>query len=326
MAGGALQYGLTTDRCIAFHGRMATTLASFLETAWGRHDKEPEKVLAEGRALIGSAGDGTLVPLGRLLFHVAAEHLGRFGDAAAVLAELRGRPSCLPGSPEERTLWRFASAAHVCAGETALAQDAEAHASAGNLRPPESERGAIHALAAAAFLGQKRAAEASAHFEKALYCAHYGPEKDDPLSRALAVTGNNLACELEVRPSRSPEEDRLMLTAAEAARRYWEVAGNWSHVEGAEYRLAMTCVALKQGGRALEHARAALALCDANEADATTRFFAHDAEARALHTAGEREPARAARAKLAALLAKVPEGDREYCAGELAKLDSFLAA
>ena len=298
---------------------MATAVGQFLESGWGRHDSESAQVLAEGRALIPQAEGAEAVALGRLLFHVAGEHLGRFGDAVAVLTDLRARPGA-----DQRTLWRFTAAAHVCAGERDQAKAAEAEASAGNGRPPESERGAVHALAAAALLGQHRYEDAARHFGKALYCAWYAPGKDDPLARALAVMGNNLAAELETRTSRTPEQDKLMLTAAETGRRYWEVAGDWTHVEAAEYRLALTCATLKLGARALEHARTALALCDQHGADAVTRFFAHEAAARALAAAGEREQARAARDRGAAFLPSVAEGDRGYCESELAKLDSAL--
>ena len=38
--------------------------------------------------------------------------------------------------------------------------------------------------------------------------------------------------------------DRFAHRTALAARRYWEIAGTWTNVERAEYRLAMTHVAL----------------------------------------------------------------------------------
>ena len=305
---------------------MSTAVSAFVDGAWPRHDKEAAQVFTSGAELIEQADQADLQPLGRLLFHVGAEHLGRFDEVLAVLERLRARPTCAPASPDARALWRFTAAAHLCAGEGPAAAAAEAHAARDSGLPAESDRGAIHALAAAALVGQRRVPEAARLFELALAAASYGPQRSDPLARALAVSSNNLAADLCERAARTPDEDRLMLTAAEASRTFWEIAGDWIHVERAEYRLAIACAALADGTRALEHARTALAMCAAHEADDTERFFANEALVRAALAAGDRAQAGDARTAAARHLEAISDaGSKAWCAGELAKLDALLA-
>lgn len=68
---------------------------------------------------------------------------------------------------------------------------------------------------------------------------------DHPAFRALAVTGNNLACTLEEKNHRSLQETELMILASRTARKYWELAGGWLEISRAEYRLAMNYLQAK---------------------------------------------------------------------------------
>ncbi len=147
-------------------------------------------------------------------------------------------------------------------------------------------------------------AEASDTLTKALALAAYGPGKDDPAATALAVTGNNLACALEEKTSRTRDEDGLMLRAAEAGRRFWEISGNWMNVERAEYRLAHTQLQL---------------------ADAGELFFAHEVLAKCHHAAGDASAATTHRDEAAAQLARIDdEGFKSFCEEELGKLRASL--
>lgn len=301
---------------------MPTPTQAFVDAAWPRHDKESEAVFAEGVALVEKTEGADVQPLARLLFHVGAEHLGRPAQVLPVMKALLARAT----GADARALWRFTAAAHLCLGDGPAADAAEAQAADGSGLPRASDRGAIHALAAAAQVGQSKIADATRLFAEALAAASYGPERSDPLARALAVTSNNLASALLERPARDAAEDRLMLQAGEAARRFWAIAGDWIHVERAEYLLALLAAAVKDGPRALAHARTVIAMCEENKADAMERFFANECLARAAHAAGERDTARAARDAAAGLVAEVAdEGTRSYCAAELVKLDGRIA-
>ena len=142
--------------------------------------------------------------------------------------------------------------------------------------------------------GRGRTTEAMALFAEALDLAAYDPPASDPAALALAVTGNNLAVELEQREDRDAAATELMKTAAATARTYWERVGTWVNVKVAEVRLAHTHLAAGEANVALSHARAALSICNVQDAPDAHRFYPWVAEALALHALGERAPAAAA--------------------------------
>ena len=100
--------------------------------------------------------------------------------------------------------------------------------------------------------------------------------KDDPAVRSMAVTGNNLAFALEEKAILSDGETTLMIQAAQAARKYWELAGTWLHVERAEYRLAKTYLKAGNKMKAREHATECLKLCEAHLADDFEMTYARE--------------------------------------------------
>ncbi|MFY9510136.1 MAG: hypothetical protein WAQ05_04085, partial [Rubrivivax sp.] len=114
--------------------------------------------------------------------------------------------------------------------------------------------------------------------------------------------------------------DSLMLTAAQLARRAWERAGTWVHVERADYVLALCLVALGQGAAAVASAQACLARCEAEDPDdACELFFAHACNVQAQHSAGDMAAAARHRAQMVALLARIQDGGmRQSCEQTLA--------
>ena len=252
--------------------------------------------------------------------HVAAEHLGRFDDGLAFVEQLCAMPLNDPTTAEGKALSRALAVLHICAG-----REKEAWRLVGSAA---TDRARVLAVAASAFAGRERIGEATAAFERALALVDQ-PSRDDPATRALAVTGNNLACALETRPTLSDAERALMLLAARTARRYWEIAGGFLEIERAEYRLAMSHLKAGNTSKALEHARECLRIVDANHLEAGERFFAHEALARALHAADplldRAQEARAERNRAAEQLETIEDASfRKFCAGELAKLDALL--
>src|SRR5581483_5972026 len=141
-----------------------------------------------------------------------------------------------------------------CKGDTLAQELCEEAARTGGDVPVASDKARVLAVAAAALAGQKRTKEAIRDWKLALELAQYGPKKTDPAARALAVTGNNLASALEEQADRTADERALMLEAAKAARRFWEIAGGWQEVERAEYRLCMSHLKAGEPSIALEHA------------------------------------------------------------------------
>jgi hypothetical protein len=301
-----------------------TPLADWIHTAWDEHAADAEGVMSrfgESLGLVTEAKD--LAPLATLMTHVAANHLGRYEDGLALMDKLSALGVFEAGEANSLSVARCKAMLYLCMGdnERAAAFEGEGH-------PEELPRASTSirvCMAAAGALGQQGQAEtARSLYLDAIQLAAYGPVLGDPAAGALAMNSNNMACELEVRESRTAEDDELLELAAKTARRYWEVAGSWVQVKIAEYRLAMTYIALGNGDLATEHAKLALAICDANEAADEERFFPLEALARARFCAGDSEGAKAARARAASALEAASEGNREWFAGSLVELDRFL--
>lgn len=301
------------------------TLSGFVQRGWRDHAERPVEVLERlpaGLDLVRAAGDPP--GLAGLIVHVAGDHLGRWEDGLALLERLRAHPVCGAEPTARAAVERGRAVLLTCAGRTAEAATAQAAGHPAGL-PEASTRGRVLAGVASALLGQRRLPEAVAAFREAVALAGYGPAADDPLVRALAVTGNNLACELEETPDRTPEQDALLELAARTARAQWERCGTWTNVYLAEYRLVMTCLALGRPAAALEHAGEALRLCQANQAGAFDLLFAWEALTRARHAAGDRSGAVEAAAQARAQLGGVDQDSRAYAVETLERLDALLA-
>lgn len=304
------------------------TLDNFMGQAWNDHATDSPGVwqrLPEGLALVTKAGD--LPGFAALAVHVSGEHLGRWDDGLAFLGRLEALPVLAEGaSPERKALARSKAILHRCKGDLASSERCEAAARTGGSVPAASDGIRVRAVAAAALAGQHRTADALREWKAALELAAYGPDKTDPAARALAVTGNNLACDLEGKKDRTAEETALMLEAATTARRFWEVAGGWREVSMADYRLAMSLMAAGQATTALTHAALCLALIEANGSDPGELFFAREVMARASQAVGDRAGALSERDRAAETVPGIAdEGTRDYCKSELAKLDADLA-
>ena len=301
------------------------SLKELVQTGWRDHGDDAESVwtrLPEGLALVENGGDALM--LSSLALHVAGEHLGLWDEGLRFLERVRDETPAGEDEGTRRALARQAAVLEHCAGREPE-RDARMEEGRDPDRPAGSTDARVLAIASSALSGQRRGEEATAAFRRALEAASYGPASDDPAARALAVTANNLACELEERPDRDAEDDALLREAAHAARRFWEIAGDWRNVKIAEYRLAKTHLALGEPATALEHAATSLRLCDENDGGPVDRFFAHEVMALARRAAGEPEAAREQRDAAAARLAEIDdEGNRQWCGGELEKLDAAL--
>lgn len=301
------------------------SFSDFLSQAWGQHATDTVAVfdrLDEGARLATTGAE--LASLAGLVLHVAGEHLGRFDAARQQLEALRAHPAYQEGSPEAGVLWRSLAALALAQG-----QDEEAARLADRGAPAElpaaSGTARVHASAAALLAGQERYVEARTRLGEAVALLAYGPDAKDPAARALAVTANNLAASLEERAGRGPEADATMVFAAQQARRYWEIAGTWLHVERAEYRLSRAMAAAGRLAEAEAHARLCLETCEANQAPAEERFFGQEALALALIAAGRPDESQGARDAMAALLPQVPADWAEDCAATLAAVDTKRA-
>lgn len=292
---------------------------AFIAQAWNDHADDPTGVArrlgTQGLALLSQ--EAQIVPLANLGHHVWGEHLGRWSDGLELLRQLAALPLCSPGGPAAQGLQRFTASLQLCAGQA----DERPHLSA-------SDRIRVGALAAAC-LAPHDTPRALALFEQSLAEADAAALPDsDPYTRALAVTGNNLACTLEEKDGRSADERRLMILAAQTGRRYWALAGGWLETERAEYRLAMTWLQAGDAAQARDHARRCLEIVEAQPggAPALERFFGNEALALAERALGHPLEEAQAVAQAESAFAALDGSERGWCQASLDKLKSARTA
>ncbi|HEV8246265.1 MAG TPA: hypothetical protein VGP93_10880 [Polyangiaceae bacterium] len=286
---------------------------AFLNKAWEDHAGDAAEVakrLPEGLRLIGQAEQ--IPGYVQLAAHVFGEHLGKWQEGVELVERARSLP-CFAGSPDAEGSVRSAIATLKLAESDQRAV----------LEPlSRSERVRVLAVAAAALLGQNQVPRAAAYFADALaLAAELG--KEDPAQRALAVTANNLASALERKSGRTSEECELMLLAARSARKHWEMAGTWTNVERAEYRLARSYLEAGLPDDALEHARQCIAICRQNSAEPAELFWGFECLARAELARNNEAGFAAALEQAKSHLEQVGESGRSFCVKGFAELEKL---
>lgn len=284
---------------------------AFIAKGWDEHVKDSPGVAArlraEGLALVTQPSQ--IVPLAHLAHHVMGEHLGRWEDGLHFQQRLAASPLCTPGSDAAQALRRFMASLQLASG----AADESAALGA-------SDRIRVTAMAAASLAGHD-GARALSLFEGALALAEAAALPDtDASTRALAIAGNGLAATIEEMPDRSADERRLMILAAQTARRFWALAGGWLETERAEFRLTKTWLQAGDLGRARQHARNCLDIVAAHDNVALEAFFGWEALGCVERAAGNAAGHLHAIAQVEAAFAALSEADRSWCQADLDKL------
>jgi hypothetical protein len=282
---------------------------------WEQHATRPREVadrLAASRELVERIDQ--IPRFAQLGAHVFGEHLGDWAAGIALLESLRDRPCFERESEAERAIVRTVATLRLAAS--------------GNRRDLEglenSELIRVLAMTAAALAGRRELERASDYFKEALGLIS-GVADGDPAHRALAVTGNNLAADLEERPQRTAAETDLMLLAARTARREWEIAGTWENVLRAEYRLACSCLEAALADEASEHARKCVESADVNGAGVFDRFWSHQAVALVAHARDDASTFSDALEAARRAFESIPEGDREWCRAGLDRIAGLVS-
>jgi len=280
----------------------AEPLRAWLDRAHERHGDAPAAfaaAIAARAATLPADADGAEAI--RLAEHLWLGHLADADGLAALLdalpAGLRDAEAAAPSV--QRARWAIATLRGEAAGPL-----------------PDAPRWRALQNVALALAATERAAAAQAML---LADEDAAAGSDDTAARqAYAATANNVALDMRLGPRGDAARDALMLAAAALARRAWERAGTWLHVERAEYQLAQCHAALGDGDAALRHAAACLAGCEAHAADAVERFFAHEALARAQRARSDAAAAAGEVAAMRALLTAIADdGLRTWCAQAL---------
>ncbi len=149
---------------------------------------------------------------------------------------------------------------------------------------------------------------------------------DDPIleehdERELAKRLFNLVWDLLDQPSRTADEDELMVNAAHASLFHWTRVGEPVNEARGEWQVSRVYSVLRRGEPALHHAQRSLALCEQHGIGDFDLAFAYEALSRAHMVAGdETEASRfAATARIAADRIEDAE-DRDVFLGDLADL------
>ena len=276
----------------------------YLSGAWGLHGKDAVAVARDfpvGMGLVQNADQAG--QLAHLICHVFGEHLGQWSDGVAALRELRKVLSSqsLGDTQEARAaLVRAEESLKLCSGS-------------GHDLSILSKSDQIRTLAvSASALGERDVARAEALFRQAILLAE-GLDRGDPANRALAITGNNLACALEEKVNRTQGQSDLMIFSAQIARRFWEIAGTPSHVAVAEYRLAKSYLKTGLPEEGLRHALLGLEICEKNQASAYDLFYALESVAEAYQAIGNSEAHHAARRKMFSTFERLTPEEKKTC-------------
>ncbi len=279
----------------------------YLKDAWRRHGDEPQAVfdgLTAGRALARSASD--VVAWAGLATHVAGEHLGRWADGLRLLEDALDDPRLSGHDVGRRSVHRSRAVLLLASGDRERAEVVlRDHADPS--WPAASSRVRVFATASAALSARGDVDRARSIFEEALAAAGYEPGAEDPAARSLAITGNNLAMDLEDLLSRSPAQDELMVLAARTSRAWWEVAGDATNVLLADVCVASALLATGDAEGALSYAEAAASASEEKDVLAGFRIQAMLVLGRA--ALGTRDPERARGALAAAdeAFSRLPE-------------------
>jgi hypothetical protein len=282
---------------------------TYLNQAWKDHATDALRVsnqLATGAGLAET--NEHLSQLVGLATHVYGEHLGQWDQGIQFLRTLQSHRFFAKDTETDKAIQRSIAVLELASGQSG---DLQAFTEADQIR--------VWAVAASA-VSARDARQAKEFLQRALNLAQAGLDPKDPANRSLAITGNNLACALEEKKSRSAEETALMILAAQTARKYWKVAGTWLEVSRAEYRLAMTYLQSQDLAKALRHAQICLELCYENKAGELDLFFGHEALALVEKARHNEIGFQTALEQCKVHFSKLAEEDKIWCESALQKL------
>jgi hypothetical protein len=282
---------------------------TYLKQAWNDHATQTRHVadgLRSGIALVESSAQ--IVQVAGLITHVMGEHLGLWVDGISLLDEIKNQKKNVSDEESEKAVLRS-----IAVLKLGMNPDISL------LSFSPSDRIRILSTASSAFVGRDTS-RSKTLLDAALSMAKEGLDKSDPASRALAIAGNNLACTLEEKGSRTLQEIELMILAATTGRKYWERAGSWLEIERAEYRLANTYLKANQPDMAFAHAQLCVEICKENNAAPLEFFFGYEvvslAEKARANDVGYRTAVQLAKQNFE----KLSEAEAERCEATLKKL------
>jgi hypothetical protein len=239
----------------------------YIEKAWNDHATDAKLVFESfqnAEKLITSRDE--ITQLVRLITHVCGDHLGLWREGILKLQNLTQNQYYQPNTESELSIKRSIAMLKLCADD-----------STSIIEFSPSDKIRILAMAAGSIFEHGDFKRAKKFFTEALELAVTGLSKDDPANRAVAITGNNLACSIEEKANRTEDDIQLMILASKTGRKYWEIAGGKSEVAMAEYRLSQTYLQAKMIELSYEHAQNCVELCEENQLSSLDHFYGYEA-------------------------------------------------
>lgn len=282
---------------------------TYLNKAWDDHAKDSQTVAMNINQGLSLAQNGDqLGQLARLAAHVFGEHLGKWDDGISFLSQIKKHSQI---NEAANNLIKVYEASLNLSGNTLhdLSQFSK------------SEQVRILSISASAVYEQGQPEKAKDYFSKAVELASSSIAKEDLANRALAVAGNNLACSLEEKPSRTPQEVDLMILAAQIARKFWEVAGGWMEIERAEYRLSQSYLKANKIEESFAHAQNCIEICETNSAPALEYFFGFECLAMVEKVKDNEIGYKTAVQNMKKYFEQLSEDDKSWCKSTLEKFN-----
>ncbi|MBX3475158.1 MAG: hypothetical protein KF754_12300 [Planctomycetes bacterium] len=289
-----------------------------VNNGWSRHDKQSAALAADLEQHSALADDAPkAVGFLALSNHTIGYHMKDWPRARKLAETVVARLN--PDHAASPALGSLAIAQFM-AGDEVAALASECRAVALIDTQPVAAMVRCRVLLASELVDAGRLEEGSRLYQAAIGLAR---AQDEILAcdRAVAVTSNNLASNLLELAARTPEQDALMLEAAQAAREFWLKAGNWENEERAEYLLALVHNKLGKHDDALRHAARGLEVIAANGEEVVDEAFLNLAAAGASRAKGDHELYTRSLARADELAAEcADQGVKDWYATERAKV------
>ena len=241
----------------------------------------------------------------RLIVHVCGEHLGEWPRGIELLRKLKNNASIKDPSEMNRYM-------------AILNLGNNPNTSIDNFSPSDQAR--IYAATASALANLGGLKIAGKFLKLSAEIISTQLTNEDPANKALAITGNNIACSLEDKPERQESEVELMILAANTGRKYWEIAGTWKEIERAEYRLSQTYFKAGRLDESLLHAKVCLEINSQNNNEALEIFFGYEALAMVERELKNMSAFNTALDKMKLAFASLSVEDQSWCKASLLKL------
>lgn len=289
-----------------------------INNGWPRHDKQSAALAADLEANAALAADAQkAVMFLALSNHTIGYHLKDWARARKLAETVVLR---LGADHAASPAFGSLAIAQFMAGDEAAALASECRAVELTDAEPVAAMVRTRILIASELVDAGRLEDGSRLYQAALNLARAQDEKL-ACDRAIAVTSNNLASNLLELAAPTPEQQALMLAAAQAAHEFWLKAGNWENEERAHYLLALVHNKLGQGEQARVHAARGLQVISENGEEVVDEAFLNLAAAKAGLLQGDKAGYAASLARADELAAGfADQGLRDWFATERAKV------